>query len=105
MSHELKGKRALVTGGAGGIGLAISRALAGAGAEIIIAARNAEKGRKAVEVIEKEGGKARFFPADFSSFESLEAALNEIDREYGSDRKSTRLNSSHLLVSRMPSSA
>lgn len=37
---DLHGRRALVTGGAGGIGVETVRALAGAGAEVVVAARN-----------------------------------------------------------------
>jgi 2-deoxy-D-gluconate 3-dehydrogenase len=46
---DLHGKVAIVTGGNGGIGLGIARGLAQAGADIVIAARNAEKTRAAVE--------------------------------------------------------
>ncbi|MEC8180771.1 MAG: SDR family NAD(P)-dependent oxidoreductase, partial [Pseudomonadota bacterium] len=41
---DLIGKVALVTGGNGGIGLAMAEAMAGAGADIAVAARNADKG-------------------------------------------------------------
>ena len=37
---ELKGKVAVVTGGNGGIGLGMAKGLAGAGARVVIAARN-----------------------------------------------------------------
>ena len=40
-THELKGKRALVTGGSRGIGAAIVRQLLGAGAEVLTTARSA----------------------------------------------------------------
>ena len=40
---DLSGRVALITGGNGGIGLAIAKALASAGADILIAGRNAEK--------------------------------------------------------------
>jgi NAD(P)-dependent dehydrogenase (short-subunit alcohol dehydrogenase family) len=39
---DLTGKRAIVTGGASGIGIETARALAGAGAEVTIAVRNTE---------------------------------------------------------------
>jgi 3-oxoacyl-[acyl-carrier protein] reductase len=40
MDLELKGKRALVTGGSRGIGLAIAHTLADEGADVAIAARD-----------------------------------------------------------------
>ncbi|HEY1297895.1 MAG TPA: glucose 1-dehydrogenase [Chloroflexota bacterium] len=46
---DLHGKVAIVTGGNGGIGLGIARGLAQAGADIVVAARNPDKTRVAVE--------------------------------------------------------
>jgi NAD(P)-dependent dehydrogenase (short-subunit alcohol dehydrogenase family) len=43
---DLYGKRAVVTGGASGIGIETARALANAGAEVTIAVRNLEAGHK-----------------------------------------------------------
>lgn len=53
---DLNGKVALVTGGNGGIGKGIADGLAAAGADIVIAARNEEKTRKAAKDIEKSYG-------------------------------------------------
>ena len=47
----LKDKVAIVTGGNGGIGLGISEGLAHEGAKVIIAARNEEKNKDAIEKI------------------------------------------------------
>jgi NAD(P)-dependent dehydrogenase (short-subunit alcohol dehydrogenase family) len=44
---DLSSKRAIVTGGASGIGLETARALAGAGAEVTLAVRNPEAGARA----------------------------------------------------------
>jgi 2-dehydro-3-deoxy-D-gluconate 5-dehydrogenase len=52
----LDGKVALVTGGNGGIGEGIARGLAGAGADIVIAARNEAKTAKAAQRIRKDFG-------------------------------------------------
>src|SRR6185369_121579 len=52
---ELNGKVAIVTGGNGGLGLGMARGLAGAGARVIVAARNAEKSRAAVAELDKLG--------------------------------------------------
>jgi len=52
---DLKGKVALVTGGNGGIGLGIAQGLARAGADVVVAGRNATKNAAAVQAL---GGKA-----------------------------------------------
>ncbi len=49
MALDLQGKVALVTGGAGGIGRAVARALAGAGARLVLAGRD-EAALRAVEL-------------------------------------------------------
>jgi NAD(P)-dependent dehydrogenase (short-subunit alcohol dehydrogenase family) len=48
---DLTGRRVIVTGGASGIGIETARALAGAGAEVTVAARNAEAGERTAEDI------------------------------------------------------
>ena len=58
---DLTGKVAIVTGGNGGIGLAMARGLAGAGARVVVAARDRVKGAQAAAVL---GGDAVFLPAD-----------------------------------------
>ncbi len=51
---DLTGRRAIVTGGAGGLGRETARALASAGAEVTIAARNLEAAAEAAEEIVEE---------------------------------------------------
>jgi NAD(P)-dependent dehydrogenase (short-subunit alcohol dehydrogenase family) len=70
MDLELKGKRAIVTGGSRGIGKAIARQLAKEGADVVIAARNkgpleataqelaAETGRRIVPIVADTGSEA-----------------------------------------------
>jgi NAD(P)-dependent dehydrogenase (short-subunit alcohol dehydrogenase family) len=48
---DLKGKAALVTGGSKGLGLTLARTLADAGADVVIAAREPESLRAALDVI------------------------------------------------------
>jgi NAD(P)-dependent dehydrogenase (short-subunit alcohol dehydrogenase family) len=56
---DLSGRRAVVTGGASGIGIETARALAGAGAEVTLAVRNAEAGeRTAADITATTGNKA-----------------------------------------------
>ena len=61
---SLEGKVALVTGGNGGLGLAMALGLAEAGADIAVAARDAEKTAGAVAQIETQGVKAIGLKAD-----------------------------------------
>jgi NAD(P)-dependent dehydrogenase (short-subunit alcohol dehydrogenase family) len=67
---EIQGAGALVAGGASGLGAATSRALAGAGAEVVIADLNAEKG----EALAAEIG-AEFVAADITDAEAVAAAV------------------------------
>jgi NAD(P)-dependent dehydrogenase (short-subunit alcohol dehydrogenase family) len=53
---DLHGRRAVVTGGASGLGIETARALAGAGAEVTIAVRNLDAGARAVEDIRESTG-------------------------------------------------
>jgi NAD(P)-dependent dehydrogenase (short-subunit alcohol dehydrogenase family) len=56
---DLSGRRAIVTGGASGIGIETARALAGAGAEVTVAVRNVEAGNRTAEDIAATTGNAR----------------------------------------------
>jgi NAD(P)-dependent dehydrogenase (short-subunit alcohol dehydrogenase family) len=56
---NLSGRRAIVTGGASGIGIETARALAGAGAEVTLAVRNVEAGNRTAEDIAATTGNAR----------------------------------------------
>ena len=54
---DLTGKRAVVTGGASGIGLETARALAGAGAQVTLAVRNTDAGQRAAADIQATTGR------------------------------------------------
>jgi NAD(P)-dependent dehydrogenase (short-subunit alcohol dehydrogenase family) len=68
---ELEGRRALVTGATSGIGRETAVQLARAGAEVIVAGRNAERGAETVAAIEADGGKARFVSVDMTDLDSV----------------------------------
>jgi NAD(P)-dependent dehydrogenase (short-subunit alcohol dehydrogenase family) len=55
---QLRGRTAVVTGGASGLGFQTARALAAAGAAVTLAVRNAEQGRAAVQQIVAEFAQA-----------------------------------------------
>ena len=65
MDLELTGRRAVVTGGSRGIGLAIGRALAAEGADVALVARTEDVLKRAAEEVARESGrKVIGVPAD-----------------------------------------
>ena len=54
----LSGKRAVVTGATSGLGAAMASALAGAGAEVVVGGRDAERAEQVVAAIREQGGSA-----------------------------------------------
>jgi NAD(P)-dependent dehydrogenase (short-subunit alcohol dehydrogenase family) len=72
---DLTGRRAVVTGGASGIGIETARALAGHGAEVTLAVRNAQAGeRTAEDIIATTGNKqVTVAPLDLSDQASVAA--------------------------------
>ncbi len=81
---DLTGKKALVIGGAGGIGGAIARGLAAAGADVAIASRNLEKLNEAAAEMEAEiGSKFRVYQVDVSSEESIVDLAKRTREEWG----------------------
>ena len=62
--YDLTGSRAVVTGGAGGIGLASAAALAECGAEVVIADVREDAGRRAAGELGAAGHRVRFVKID-----------------------------------------
>jgi 3-hydroxybutyrate dehydrogenase len=81
----LKGKTALVTGSTSGIGLAVARAFAGAGANVVL---NGFGDAAAIEAIRAElqaqsGARALYSAADLTSGSAIEAMMAEAAAELG----------------------
>jgi len=77
---DLRGKVAVVTGANGGLGLQSARALAGARAHVVMAARNQDKARDAVEEIERSypEGSLEIVELDLGSLASIESAADQL---------------------------
>ncbi len=71
---DLSGRRALVTGGNAGIGLAMARALGLAGAEVLLLARREAELAQAVLALQADGIRAAWQAADLCDVEALRAA-------------------------------
>src|SRR5215813_12450383 len=74
-SFRLDGKRALVTGGGRGIGLAAASALAQAGAHVTLAARTQAEIDAAAQAIRARGDKAEALQLDVTNVEAVRAAI------------------------------
>src|SRR5258708_1706731 len=74
------GKLAIVTGATGGLGYETALGLAHAGAEVVLAGRNREKGRVALDKIMRAlpAAKARFQMLDLASLASVRAFAAEL---------------------------
>lgn len=77
---RFEGKRAIVTGAASGIGLAVARLLASEGAKVMIGDRNEEGLQAAAADI---GGAARAFPIDVSDFDACQRMVETTVSEHG----------------------
>ena len=77
---DLTGRVAVVTGANGGLGLETARALAGAGAHVVMAARNRDKAEQARADIlaEHPDASLRIVPLDLASLESVRVAAAAI---------------------------
>lgn len=72
----VKGKRVVVTGATNGVGFATARALAGAGARVVLAVRDPELGaRRAVEI----GGDTEVVRLDLADLSSVRDAAANLD--------------------------
>ena len=106
---DLNNAVAVVTGGNGGLGQRICAALAAAGARVaVVCAQSIEQARAVARQLSGEHQvQTDAFQCDVTKPEQVQALVQAVLARFGriEDRKSTRLNSSHSSVSRMPSSA
>jgi NAD(P)-dependent dehydrogenase (short-subunit alcohol dehydrogenase family) len=81
---DQRGRTAVVTGGNGGLGLSTARALAAAGAEVVIAARNQERAAEAIGRIRDGVPEAQLslVELDLASLDSVQAAAEQILAEH-----------------------
>src|SRR5690606_7797099 len=83
---DLSGTLAVVTGASTGLGFETSRALAAAGAHVVLAVRSSEKGLAAVERIQLAHPDARLDVevVDFTSLASVRAFADQVRAKYPS---------------------
>jgi NAD(P)-dependent dehydrogenase (short-subunit alcohol dehydrogenase family) len=83
MSFDLTGKVAIVTGTSRGLGQTFARALARAGADLVITSRHAETLKPFQEEIQKLGRKAFALPLDVRHHDSITHMVRDAIKLYG----------------------
>jgi gluconate 5-dehydrogenase len=80
---SLDGRVAVVTGGSSGIGRAIARALAGAGARVVLVARGADALAQTARELRAAGPEVAWVSADLGDRDSLERGAREAAAAFG----------------------
>lgn len=97
---DISGKVALVTGGNGGIGLAMALGVASCGANVAIAGRNAEKAVSALEALRALGVEAEFIAADVTKKADCQRMVAETEARFG--RLDILVNNAGTSIRKMP---
>jgi len=80
---DLTGRLAVVTGGTRGLGLAMVRAFASAGAEVVVVSRKPDAGNEVVATLRSEGLKAAGCACHVGHWDELEPLVERVYDEFG----------------------
>jgi len=80
---RLDGRVAVVTGGGSGLGAAMAKGLAQAGASLVVVDLNEEAAAATVATIGEQGGAARAMPADVTDSSAVDALADRVVEELG----------------------
>ncbi|MYA19963.1 MAG: glucose 1-dehydrogenase [Chloroflexi bacterium] len=97
---DLEGRVAIVTGGNGGLGLAMATGLAAAGANIVVAARNPDKTAEALAQIEAEGAQALGIAVDVTEESDIDGMVTQTLDAFG--RVDVLVNNAGVTVRKEP---
>ncbi|MBP08925.1 MAG: 2-deoxy-D-gluconate 3-dehydrogenase [Acidiferrobacteraceae bacterium] len=97
---DLKERVAIVTGGNGGIGLGMAEGLAGAGASVVVAARDAAKGEAAVESLKGLGVRSGFVALQARDEASCRSLIEAVISDFG--RVDVLVNNAGTNVRKQP---
>ncbi len=89
MTINLTGRTAVITGGSRGLGEAMAKALAEAGATIALVARDTERLKQVRDAIAQRGGTAEIFTADVTQENDVAAVADAVQQNSATRRSSS----------------
>ena len=82
-NFDIRGRVAIVTGGATGIGFGCAKGLAEAGATVVVAGRRLDKAQEAAEKLKASGAKAEGVALDVTKKSEIDKLFPEIFSRHG----------------------
>src|SRR5580658_8333438 len=83
MNVDLTGRTAVITGGSRGLGEAMAKALAEAGANIALVARDRKRLELVRDAIQERGGTAELFTADVTKEDDIASVAEAVSQRFG----------------------
>lgn len=83
MGEQFKGRTAFVSGGAGGIGAAVAKRLAGAGAQVAVADLSLDGAERIAAEIKQAGGQAKAYQLNVTSPQEVEQVIAAASDDLG----------------------
>ncbi|MQB42035.1 SDR family NAD(P)-dependent oxidoreductase [Rhizobium sp. ICMP 5592] len=80
---DMSDKTILITGSTDGVGRRVAERLAAAGGKVLVHGRDRARAESLLASIHEAGGKAAFYPADFSSLDEVRTLAAAIERDHG----------------------
>ena len=82
-TYNISDQVAIITGGGRGLGRAFARALAAAGAKVVVISRAEEELKTIVQLIEGDGGIAVYYPGDVTDSSRMSTIFAEVEHRFG----------------------
>jgi NAD(P)-dependent dehydrogenase (short-subunit alcohol dehydrogenase family) len=96
---DLTGEVAIIIGGSRGIGFAIAKGLAQAGASVVIASLTVENTQKAAKALEAEGLEAMAIQTDVNDLQSISTLVSKVIIDFG--KIDILVNSAGVIVRKL----
>lgn len=98
LSYDFDDQVAIITGGSQGLGFEMARAMAEAGATVVISSRNSERCKNAADSLSADTGSAAIArPADVTDESDVEQLISSVTKDLG--RLDIVINSAGLMMS------